>query len=510
MDTCSRRGDCPLIYWSKLSSWMFNVCKTFRLKNTVTMNSFMLLSDYLNSENLHVPKLQLYAVAAMECSALLGEYYAPDRSDFVYICDEAYTSSRVGEAIEEIARHREGRVQFVTCIDVLNRFELENDEDHTTAKTIAILCVLKNPAFLTIPSEEFAEACLNLARNKPLSILEGQISFSLYALNKADTTELRLTQEEREVLVSFSERSGSGKTKSKVSCKIVASSTSLGDYAKKERLAETESSRIYSVTSSTGEFVVKKQGDDHTQEFFRELSILATCKHENIIGLKGFSLGKSSSFLGIEFGTDLSSLIHRRDAVGYMSWEMTYLLGAKVESLLKNSKRIADGIVRGVRYLHSVGIIHNDIKPQNIVVVEGVPKLIDFGISTTSILSKKDYRRFPTLIQTSWYRCPELLMLRNSDDEAILERIAEFKGYNFGPDVWSVGVILLEIETGIHPFSDAHLVQYKYSEHHCVRILENISYILDNTEPLLCIQNLEKRKRILGMLNYDPEKRVLV
>lgn len=519
MNTCSRRGDCPLKCWRKLSLWIFNVCKTFRLRNSIVMNSLMLLSDYLDSENLCVQELQLYAIAAIECSALLGEYYPPDREDFVYVCDGAYTSEQVGEAIENLTRHREGIVQFVTSVDVLHRLELDNNEDYSTAKIIATLCALMYPSFLTVPSEELTEACLNLSRNKQLSLLEEQISFSLYSLNGVYTIELKLDSREREVLASFSKRSGHGKTKTKVSRKIIAINTSLGDYAEKERLADTES-RIYHVTSSSGEFVVKKLGDmfdNLIQEFLRELSILATYKHENIIGLKGFSLTKTKNTLGTEFGRVLSSLIHRKDTVGFMTWESTYLQGVKVESLIENSQNIADGIVRGVQYLHSVGVLHNDIKPQNIVIVEGVAKIIDFGISTTMVLSRKDYRKFPTLIQTSWYRCPELLSLRNSDEDPVIpERMAEFKGYNFGPDIWATGVVLLEIETGIHPFSDVRLTKRKCSNHHCVRILQNIALVLGNSCeeskwcPLLCIRDLEKRKRILGMLEYDPEKRVLV
>ena len=47
---------------------------------------------------------------------------------------------------------------------------------------------------------------------------------------------------------------------------------------------------------------------------------------------------------------------------------------------LEQRKSIADGIQRGQDYLNSVGIRHHDEKPENIVLKNGKPKWIDFGL----------------------------------------------------------------------------------------------------------------------------------
>ena len=91
-------------------------------------------------------------------------------------------------------------------------------------------------------------------------------------------------------------------------------------------------------------------------------------------------------------------------------------------------------LLRCVSYLHSVRIAHVDIKPENIMFIEDPRttgnfqvKLIDFGAATWLTTHHS------SLIQTRFYRAPEVIIESNWDEKA---------------DLWSVGCILLEMYFG--------------------------------------------------------------
>ncbi|XP_073989880.1 inhibitor of nuclear factor kappa-B kinase subunit beta-like isoform X2 [Rhodnius prolixus] len=158
---------------------------------------------------------------------------------------------------------------------------------------------------------------------------------------------------------------------------------------------------------------------------------------------------------------------------------MEYCKGGDLRKILnqpKNCCGLTERIIRqllrdiknGVHYLHKMGIIHGDIKPENIVLQEinneVVYKLIDLG-HRKELDQNKLYSSYVGTLQ---YLAPEILSQTNS----------------FSVDYWSLGVVCHEIITGFRPFpSDipplrwASLIKSKDYEDICIS--KNIDGVME-------------------------------
>ncbi|ETV97839.1 CMGC/DYRK/DYRK1 protein kinase, variant [Aphanomyces invadans] len=106
---------------------------------------------------------------------------------------------------------------------------------------------------------------------------------------------------------------------------------------------------------------------------------------------------------------------------------------------LKLIRKFAKQMIESLEFLGSVGVIHCDLKPENVVLVRSNRssiKVVDFG---SSCLSDK---RIHTYIQSRFYRAPEILLGMK---------------YSTAIDVWSVGCILVELHTGSPLFAGQDL-----------------------------------------------------
>ncbi len=86
-------------------------------------------------------------------------------------------------------------------------------------------------------------------------------------------------------------------------------------------------------------------------------------------------------------------------------------------------------ILRGLKYVHTAGVLHRDLKPSNLLLNASCDlKICDFGLARTSTESNAFMTEY---VVTRWYRAPELLLSCDS--------------YDAGVDVWAVGCILAEL-----------------------------------------------------------------
>lgn len=137
-------------------------------------------------------------------------------------------------------------------------------------------------------------------------------------------------------------------------------------------------------------------------------------------------------------------------------------------------------ILEGVKYLHSVNVIHRDLKLGNLFLTEDMQiKIGDFGLAT--LLEKSGQRR-KTMCGTPNYIAPEIL--------------SGGSGHSFEVDIWSIGVILYTMLVGRPPFETTDVkLTYK-------RIKANLYSYPSNAQVSVHAKSL-----IDSILQINPNKR---
>ncbi|KAK9103241.1 hypothetical protein Sjap_020495 [Stephania japonica] len=157
---------------------------------------------------------------------------------------------------------------------------------------------------------------------------------------------------------------------------------------------------------------------------------------------------------------------------------MEYLNGGDLYSLLSNLGCLEEDMARvyiaelvlALEYLHSLNVIHRDLKPDNILIAcNGHIKLTDFGLSKVGLMNSTDDLYSPAVsstdIEDDEPKTTEQQTLnrdQRQQDSAVgtpdylAPEILLGMGHGATADWWSVGVILFELLVGIPPFNADH------------------------------------------------------
>jgi serine/threonine protein kinase/predicted Zn-dependent protease len=162
--------------------------------------------------------------------------------------------------------------------------------------------------------------------------------------------------------------------------------------------------------------------DEKTIERFgNELKFTRKIVHKNVCRMYDLNDEKGTQYITMEYvpGEDLKSTVIR---VGQLS----------VGKAVSLAKQVCEGLTEA----HHLGVVHRDLKPQNIMIdKQGNVRIMDFGIARS--LKTKGITAAGMMIGTPEYMSPEQAEVKETDQRS---------------DIYSLGVILYEMVTGRLPF----------------------------------------------------------
>ncbi|KAK6641332.1 hypothetical protein RUM44_013041 [Polyplax serrata] len=168
--------------------------------------------------------------------------------------------------------------------------------------------------------------------------------------------------------------------------------------------------------------IVKKKKmirEDQVKHLISEIRILNAIKFDFMIFLECYFTSSCNIFI----------------VLPQITGGQFFRLLRKLKKLDENSAKFyAAQVVLAIEYLHYMGIVYRDLKPENMLLdTDGYLKLVDFGFSK-HIGKSTTY----TFCGTPEYIAPEILLSR---------------GYSKSPDWWTLGILLYEMCNGTPPFT---------------------------------------------------------
>ena len=211
--------------------------------------------------------------------------------------------------------------------------------------------------------------------------------------------------------------------------KLTTGSTFAGRYQIIEELGKGGMGKVYKAydTKIREKIALKllkpeiARDKETVERFSNELRFARKIRHKNVCQMFDLGEEKGSHFITMEYvpGEDLKSFIRRAAP----------LSTARTLSIAKQ-------VCGGLSEAHKLGVVHRDLKPNNIMIdKEGNARIMDFGIAR--LLKEKGITDKGIMIGTPEYMSPEQVEARQVDQRS---------------DIYSLGVILYEMVTGRVPF----------------------------------------------------------
>nr|XP_040055350.1 serine/threonine-protein kinase Nek9 isoform X2 [Gasterosteus aculeatus aculeatus] len=215
------------------------------------------------------------------------------------------------------------------------------------------------------------------------------------------------------------------------------------------------------------EVELKSLSEKESRDVMNEISILSILEHNNIIAYLNHFVDKNTLLIELEYcnGGNLYDKINRQEGKLFSEEVVIWYLYQ---------------IASAVSYIHKAGILHRDIKTQNIFLTKtDLIKLGDYG------LAKKLHSEFSmaeTCVGTPYYMSPEL---------------CQGAKYNFKSDIWAMGCVIFEVLALTRTFDATNPLNL------CVKIVQGNWTMEVNSD----VYSSELIKLVYECLDPDPAKR---
>ena len=244
----------------------------------------------------------------------------------------------------------------------------------------------------------------------------------------------------------------------------------VGPYTIVERLGEGGMGVVYRGKTKHHEAAVKViresmlERDDIKTRFTREIGTLRSVDSPFVAKILDSDMSKKTAWMATEFvqGRSLKDLVDSDGPLDEQSWV-----------------NLAEGLLEGLAAIHEAGVIHQDVKPANIMMSPTGPKIIDFGISRE--IGSTRVTMTGMFAGSAGWMAPERA-------ERDIETSAS--------DVFSAGLVLAFAALGKHPW-DGKTTQSDVA----------ITLSMLSKPPDLDSLTIRQRDLIEGMLEMDAEKR---
>lgn len=163
------------------------------------------------------------------------------------------------------------------------------------------------------------------------------------------------------------------------------------------------------------------QMSDKMTRIWNEIQIMKETHHPNVIMLYDVFIDLENNYLYL--------IMEYCDGSDLTDYTKNYTMD------LSEIHKIMTQIKDGLEYLRSKGIMHRDLKPQNILLHKGNAKIADFGLS---IMIEGEAQLLNTMCGSPLYMSPEII---------------EHQKYTAKSDLWSIGVILYQLIYHKHPYN---------------------------------------------------------
>ncbi|HSN71096.1 MAG TPA: protein kinase, partial [Steroidobacteraceae bacterium] len=177
------------------------------------------------------------------------------------------------------------------------------------------------------------------------------------------------------------------------------------------------------------------QDEEMMKRFVHELRYSRKITHRNVIRIYDFLFIRGNYAISMEY---------------FPSHTLGNEIVNEQPMALDRAVRYGIDIATGMAVAHQAGIVHRDLKPANILInQEGLLKIVDFGVAAAQQEGDTQLTKTGYVIGSPKYMAPEQILGKKVDERA---------------DIYSLGVIMYEMFTGVPPYSrgDHMSVMYQH------------------------------------------------